>query len=209
MPGKFEPYLLGVKHTEYFAKETQEKIDSLPVRRIGVELTPRLLRHYRASGLGHWFWHLLIRGCEAKGIKLVPLVPAKFEKLNPSVIRAEMARMEQDGKHNRLSALVDDVMTRAMQRKAIRENVDMIITGSVHAALMRKDLRIPKSKFDIIDKREITKKKMLKSVMATRRYQRERKNRPKPAPISRIKRARLRFLHVTGISRLFKRKPGR
>lgn len=47
-------------------------------------------------------------------------------------------------------AMLKDSWTRIMEKNALKQKPEAIIAGTFHAMLMRKDLRIPKSKFSLL-----------------------------------------------------------
>lgn len=149
MTEKYQPYLIGVAHHPFYVSEVTNAIFGLGVKSVGVEVSQYELNFtppidYAAVA----FWKKVISNLLEKGIKVVFLKSNSLDRK----LHSKMVGGHWGTKKERLEyrTLVSDTMTRFMEKKAIKTKPEALIVGGFHAALMRKDLKISKNKFQIV-----------------------------------------------------------
>lgn len=153
MVEKYEPYLIGVGHLSPNASKVVELILKLNVKSVGVEVSNWQFSSGALSQSVWDFWATIIRECEGNGIKVIFLTPdavsrkivSKEKTFEPSGmdIAIELANPKIKGV---FPALVKDSMTRAMEKQALKEKPEAIVSGGGHAILMKHDFRIHRNK---------------------------------------------------------------
>lgn len=163
MAKKYEPYLFGVAHAIGFEKTIIRELLRLKPKSVGIEASHELLNHpHLAIGLTPFgiitieaipdnYWTRIKHALEEKGINVVPLVSdplgRKLDKLGSIEINNATHAAIDTGKMSPKAELIFDTLTRDIGTNAQTKKPEIILTGAMHAAVLRKDLGIPKKKY--------------------------------------------------------------
>ncbi len=193
---EYSPWLIGIRHSEEELVEVLQTLNSIPAKKIGIELHKYFLHdpiftQYDANI--RVFWETIVHTLKRKGKEIIFLVPEKLRmELDKEMAKAK-SPIELIG-NKRLAKLAKISLTREMITTAKREKPDIIIVGAGHVGVMRKDLKVRKDRFRIIsqeqNKRRISEM-VLNQVRGYRRYEAwRRKEKARKAAQKPVKRRR-------------------
>ncbi len=163
--------MVGVSHHPLFVLRVTKSLLDLGVKSVGVEISKYALSleppPYPSSMS---FWKKLISNLSEKGIRIVFLTPNSLgRKLVQKMVSGKWGSREDRLEYR---TLVEDTTTRFMEKAALKEKPEAMVVGAFHAALMRKDILIPKNRFMMIGgPKELQLKRFLQDVADVRRWQ--------------------------------------
>lgn len=198
----YTPFMLAIHHdlsallhTLNAIKEISEqfrKARGSGLKTVGIEPPPKRAQTSENYPDALYYWQPLIQTLRQHGIKIVFLTSDKLvDKIiqeaqrAPEEKRLSFTPARQDfltlaGISTPLDRMVRIDMVREMEQNALREKPELLIVGAAHGAVMRKDLQIPKEKFQVISGpdrrvRKLLVKLMRTEIRAVRRFQRQQR----------------------------------
>lgn len=126
-------------------------IHELGVKSVEIEASEKQLQNSRLDPNILFFWRTVTSECQAYGIKVVFLLPdAAAEKISSKAFEVPTYKLHFELANPKIKglipALIKDSMTRIMEKKALREKPEAIVSGGGHTLVMQKDLGVPSKK---------------------------------------------------------------
>lgn len=154
MPAEYKPYIIGLNHDNpKKAREVAEIIIALGVKSAGLEYDKEWSEEEMRSQWDKSYFGVLTKILKEHGIRVDFLKSKALVKKEKKITKYDWWNRHTDapGIHNFEQAFLKDTVTRKMEEEALKTKPELLAVGSGHALPMREDMKIPKSKFTLMD----------------------------------------------------------